>query len=130
MLTNCKKQHEAPKEKYCGIEVTGFEIMDLKTIANKGYTYTDEDKALAGDMMRAVEEIPNNSYKAKFSFFMKDENTIGMYIIGPDDQAAVEKISCLLLQEDFDGRLPENRKLLFYTDDHANLVAAIKSKTE
>ncbi|AXG75181.1 hypothetical protein DVK85_13465 [Flavobacterium arcticum] len=129
-LANCNKKQEAPKEKYCGVEITGFEIMDLKTIGNKGYTYTDADKVLAGDMMEAVDKMLGKTDAVKFSYFMRDENTIGMYVIGPDDQAEVEKISCFLLKEDFDGRLPKERKLLFYTNDHNTLVAAIKSKKE
>ena len=129
-LSNCGQKKEAPKEKYCGIEISGFEVMDLKTIGNKGYTYTNEDKELAGDMMDAVNKMLGKEDAVKFSYFMKDENTIGMYVIGPNDQAEVEKISCLLLKEDFGGRLPKDRKLLFYTDDHNTLVAAIKSKKE
>lgn len=121
---------QKPKEKYCGIEISGFEVMDLKTIGNQGYTYTDEDKQLAGDMMDAVNKMLGKEDAVRFSYFMRDENTIGMYVIGPNDQEAVEKISCLLLQEDFGGRLPGERKLLFYTDDHETLVAAIKSKKE
>ncbi|NDI98206.1 hypothetical protein GWA97_03880 [Flavobacterium sp. LaA7.5] len=129
-LVNCNKKQDEPKEKYCGIEITGFEVMDLKTIRNEGYTYTDEDKSLAGDMMDAVNKMLGKEDAIKFSYIMKDANTIAMYVIGPNDQAEVEKISCFLLKEDFDGRLPKERKLLFYTDDHNTLVAAIKSKKE
>ncbi len=129
-LTNCGQKKEGPKDKYCGTEITGFEVMDLKTIRNKGYTYTDEDKELAGDMMDAVNKMLGKEDAVKFSYIMKDENTIAMYVLGPNDQAEVEKISCLLLKEDFDGRLPKERKLLFYTDDHNTLVAAIKTKKE
>ncbi|QYJ68306.1 hypothetical protein [Flavobacterium litorale] len=129
-LANCNKTPATPQEKYCGIEITGFEVMDLKTMKGKGYTYTKEDKALAGDMMDAVNEKLGTEDAVKFSFFMKDDKTIGIYVITADDQEVVEKVSCLLLENDFNGRLPKERKLLFYTDDHDTLVAAIKTKKE
>lgn len=130
VFTNCKKTQDPPKEKYCGIEMTGFEVMDSKTIAKKGYTHTSADKKLSGDMMAAIDSMSGEAYDVNFSFFMRDNEKIGLYVIGPDDQAEVEKISCLLLTEDFDGRLPEERELLFYTNDHSTLLAAIKSKKE
>lgn len=128
-LTSCGEEQK-PREKYCGIEMSGFEVMDLKSLRNKGYEHTTEDKELAGDMMDAVKSISDNEYEAKFSFFMRDENAIGLYIVAPNDSAAVEKISCLLLEEDFNGRLPKQRKLLFYTDEHETILAAIKTKKE
>lgn len=130
LMVNCKKTQDPPKEKYCGIEMTGFEVMDSKTIAKKGYTHTSADKELSGDMMAAIDSISGKAYEVNFSFFMRDKEKIGLYVIGPNDQAEVEKISCLLLTEDFDGRLPEERELLFYTNDHNTLLAAIKSKKE
>ena len=63
-------------------------------------------------------------------FFMRNNEKIGLYVLGPNDQKEIEKISCLLLKEDFDGRLPEERELLFYTNDHNTLLAAVKSKSE
>lgn len=129
-LVGCKKTQDPPKEKYCGIEMTGFEVMDSKTIAKKGYNHTSADKELSGDMMAAIDSMSGEAYDVNFSFFMRDNEKIGLYVIGPDDQAEVEKISCLLLTEDFDGRLPEERELLFYTNDHSTLLAAIKSKKE
>ncbi|GGB74770.1 hypothetical protein GCM10007424_13410 [Flavobacterium suaedae] len=129
-MVNCKKTQDPPKEKYCGIEMTGFEVMDSKTIAKKGYNHTSDDKELAGDMMAAIDSMSGKAYDVNFSFFMRDNEKIGLYVLGPNDQKEIEKISCLLLKEDFDGRLPEERELLFYTNDHNTLLAAVKSKSE
>ena len=129
-LVGCKKTQDPPKEKYCGIEMTGFEVMDTKTIANEGYTYTPEDRELAADMIAAIDSMSGKAYDINFSFFMRNKEKIGLYVLGPDDQKDVEKISCLLLKENFGGRLPKERELLFYTKDHSTLLAAIKSKSE
>jgi hypothetical protein len=39
----------------------------------------------------------------------------------------VEKVSCYLLKENIEG-LPKNRSLMFYTNEHDTLVAAVKTK--
>lgn len=126
-LTGCVQKQEV-KEKYCGLEMSGFEVMDAKMIGNKGYEYTAEDKDLLVDVTDGVHKLFNDELEIEFFFFMKDKDKIGMYIIAPDDKEVVEKISCYLLKNDFEERLPATRNLIFYTDKHETLVAAVKSK--
>lgn len=125
-LAGCGQKSE-PVEKYCGLEVPGFEVINLKSLGDKGYEYSDEDNKLAGDIIDAVKQ--NFNADVKLAFVKRDDKEIAMYVLGPSDQAVVEKISCYLLENDFDNRLPDTRRLLFYTDDHSSLVAAVKSKT-
>ncbi|MNK07699.1 hypothetical protein D3C87_256160 [compost metagenome] len=127
VMLSCGKKQEV-KEKYCGLEMSGFEVMDAKMIGNKGYEYTAEDKDLLVDITEQVHKLFNDELEIEFFFFMKDKDKIGMYIIAPDDKEAVEVISCYLLKNDFEGRLPSNKNLIFYTDKHETLVAAIKNK--
>lgn len=126
-IIGCGQKQEV-KEKYCGVEMSGFEVMDAKTAGNKGYDYTEDDKKLLVDITEAVHQLFNDELEIEFFFFMKTSDKIGMYIIAPEDQKIVETISCYLLKNNFDGRLPENKNLIFYTDKHETLVAAIKSK--
>jgi hypothetical protein len=126
-ITNCGQKQE-PKEKYCGIEISGFEVIDLKAIGDKGFNYTEEDRSTERGLTAELNALFDNTKNIKVIFFMKTDDTIGMYIMAPDDQQVVEKISCHILTNTFNGRLPENRKLLFYTDAHDTLVAAIKTK--
>lgn len=125
ILIGCGQKTE-PAEKYCGLEIPGFEVINLKSLGDKGYEYSDADNKLAGDIMDVVKE--NFNTDVKLAFVKRDDAEIAMYIIGPSDQGVVEKISCYLLENDFDSRLPAKRSLLFYTDDHSSLVAAVKSK--
>jgi len=127
VMVGCGKKQEV-KEKYCGLEMSGFEVMDAKMIGNKGYEYTAEDKDLLVDITEQVHKLFNDELEIEFFFFMKDKDKIGMYIIAPDDKEVVEVISCYLLKNDFEGRLPSNKNLIFYTDKHETLVAAIKNK--
>lgn len=127
VMAGCEKKQEV-KEKYCGLEMSGFEVMDAKMIGNKGYEYTAEDKDLLVDITEQVHKLFNDELEIEFFFFMKDKDKIGMYIIAPDDKEVVEVISCYLLKNDFEGRLPSNKNLIFYTDKHETLVAAIKNK--
>lgn len=127
VMAGCEKKQEV-KEKYCGLEMSGFEVMDAKMISNKGYEYTAEDKDLLVDITEQVHKLFNDELEIEFFFFMKDKDKIGMYIIAPDDKEVVEVISCYLLKNDFEGRLPSNKNLIFYTDKHETLVAAIKNK--
>ena len=127
VMVSCGKKQEV-KEKYCGLEMSGFEVMDAKMIGNKGYEYTAEDKDLLVDITEQVHKLFNDELEIEFFFFMKDKDKIGMYIIAPDDKEVVEVISCYLLKNDFEGRLPSNKNLIFYTDKHETLVAAIKNK--
>lgn len=53
---------------------------------------------------------------------------MGLYVIGPDDQNVVEKISCFLLSEQLDAKLPSDRYRLFYSNEHENLVAGIRNR--
>lgn len=126
-IIGCGKKQEV-KEKYCGVEMSGFDVMDAKSLGSKGYDYTPDDKKLLVDVTEAVHKLFNDELEIEFFFFMKDSNKIGMYIIAPDDQSIVETISCYLLRNNFEGRLPENKNLIFYTDKHETLVAAIKNK--
>lgn len=126
-VIGCGKKQEVV-EKYCGVEMSGFEVIDAKTAGNAGYNYTEDDKKLLVDITKAVHELFNNELEIEFFFFMKDSDKIGMYIIAPEDQKTVETISCYLLKNNFEGRLPENKNLIFYTDKHETLVAAIKNK--
>lgn len=124
-LTGCGKKVEL-KEKYCGVEIAGFEVINIKSLGDKGYDYSDDDNKLAGDIMDKIKELYNTD--VRLAFVSKDQNEMAMYILGPSDTEVVEKISCYLLVNDFDGRLPETRKLLFYADEHSSLVAAVKTK--
>ena len=128
-LISCGQKQE-PKEKYCGYEVSGFEVIDLKAAGDKGYTYTDEDKKLAADITAAINGLFDTNKDIKIGFILKTDAKIGLYILGPDDGESVEKISCYLLQNNFDGRLPEERRLLFYTETNQTIVAAIRNKKE
>lgn len=126
-IIGCGQKQEI-KEKYCGVEMSGFEVMDAKTAGNKGYDYTENDKKLLVDITEAVHKLFNDELEIEFFFFMKTSDKIGMYIIAPEDQEIVKTISCYLLNNNFEGRLPDNKNLIFYTDKHETLVAAIKSK--
>lgn len=126
ILISCGQQQER-KELYCGIEMSGFEVMDFKTMANRRYNYTDEDKALHTQLTEGVNQLLDNKEDVQISFAFKENDTIALFIIAPSDKEIVEKISCYLLKEDFKG-FPKNRNLLFYTNEHDTLVAGVKSK--
>ena len=124
LLTACG-QNEKPKELYCGIGMSAFEVMDAKSAA-ANFKYTEADKVLLTGVTQEVKAIAGDK-PAEVYFFQKDEKFIGIYIVAPDDKALVEKISCALLKSTLDG-LPDTRKVVFYTNEHNNLVAAVKTK--
>lgn len=126
ILFSCGQQQER-KELYCGIEMSGFEVIDFKTMANKGYAYTEEDKALHEKLTEGVKQLLDNKEEIQISFAFKENDTIALFIIAPSDKEIVEKISCYLLKEDFDG-FPKNRNLMFYTNEHNTIVAGVKNK--
>ena len=128
-IVSCGERKDTkPKEKYCGVELSGFEVIDLKGIIDKGFKTTDEDNKLMKDIVNEINDLFDDKYEIGMSIFMRDKDVVGMYFVGPDDAAVVEKISCHILGKDYDGRLPKNKKLLFYTNAHSSLVAAIKTK--
>ena len=120
--------NQGPKEKYCGVEMSSFQAMELKKTGNAGYIFSDDDKKLASDIIDELNALYNNEHKFNLGFIERDSNKISLYVIVPDDQAVIEKVSCHLLQNDFDGRLPETRNLLFYTSAYDKLLIGIKSK--
>jgi hypothetical protein len=132
-LTSCgqgsKKDDGQPAvaEKYCGQEISGYEVMDLKALGNN-YKYTEEDNKLHNDLAAEVNKQFNDTVKVELFFTQRTPEIISMYVMAPDDKAIVEKVSCYIMQNDFNGRLPKTRKLLFYTPKHNTLVAAIKTK--
>jgi hypothetical protein len=126
ILASCGQKQER-KELYCGFEMSGFEVMDYKSIGNKGYTYSDADKALHAKLTESVNGLFDNKHDIKVAFVFKDNDKIALYVIAPSDKAMVEKISCYLLKENIEG-LPKNRSLMFYTNEHDTLVAAVKTK--
>ncbi|MFP9099740.1 hypothetical protein ACLI09_11855 [Flavobacterium sp. RHBU_24] len=123
LLTSCGQ--EKPKELYCGISMGAFEVLDAKKAA-ENFSYTDADKTLLADVTAMVKAFAGEN-PAEVYFFQKDDTSIGIYIVAPDDKALVEKISCGILNSTL-ANLPDARKVVFYTNDHNNLVAAIKSK--
>lgn len=123
LLTACGQ--EKPKELYCGISMGAFEVLDAKKAA-ENFSYTDADKTLLANVTAMVKAFAGDK-PAEVYFFQKDDKSIGIYIVAPDDKALVEKISCGILNSTL-ANLPTARKVVFYTNDHNNLVAAIKSK--
>lgn len=123
-----KKEETAKKEKYCGVELTGFQVIDLKAIANRGFNASEDDQVLIKKIVNDVNALFDSKYEIGMAFFMKDDNKVGMYIMGPDDPAVTEKVMCYLLGTNMDNVLPKERNLLYYTGNHNNIVAGIKSK--
>lgn len=126
-LLSCKGEKQEIKEKYCGVEMTGYEVMDYKTMGNKGYTYSDADKALHSKLTDTLNKMFKDEHDIVVSFAYKDNDKMALYIVAPDDKAIVEKISCYLLQTRIEG-MPTNKNVMFYTEDHNTLVAAVKTK--
>lgn len=125
-LTACGGKQEAA-DKYCGKELSAFQVMDLKKIGDQGYTFSDEDNKLAADMIAALNGLYETSPEIQIGFIMKEADKIGLYVLVPD-ATYVEKASCYLLQNDFDGRLPKTRNLVFYSKGTNDLLAGIRSK--
>ena len=121
-------QAEGVKEKYCGVEMSSFQAMELKKTGNAGYEFSDDDKKLAADVIDELNALYNNKYKFNIGFIERNSEKISLYIIVPDDKKIIEKVSCHILQNDFDGRLPKTRNLLFYTSAYDKLLIGIKNK--
>ncbi|WP_116789120.1 hypothetical protein [Flavobacterium psychrotrophum] len=124
LLTACG-QNEKPREMYCGLGMSAFEVIDAKTLAAK-FTYPGDSKALLAEVTNEVTAISAET-KVEVYFYFKDAKQVGIYIVAPDDKALVEKISCTILKSTIAG-LPETRKVVFYTNESTNLVAAVKTK--
>jgi phosphotransferase system HPr-like phosphotransfer protein len=127
-VTSCAEKQEV-KEQYCGLEMSGFEVMDYKAMANKGFDYNDADTALHTTLTAEVNKLFNDEHKIVVAFAAKDNNRIALFIVGPDEKAIIEKISCYLLSSKING-LPANRNLMFYAEDHTTLIAAVKNKAK
>lgn len=125
-LISCGQKQER-KELYCGQEMSSFEVMDYKAMNDKGFTYNAADKDLYNKLLEGITNHAANDVEVQLSFAHKDNDKIALLIIAPSDKAIVEKISCYLLQANLDG-FPKNRNLLFYTNEHNTLVAAVKNK--
>lgn len=115
------------KEKYCGVEMSGFEVLDYKKMGDAGYNYTADDKILLEQLTLGINGLFKDKEKIEVYFAMKDANKIAIYIVAPDDKAMVEQISCYILNSQFQN-LPASRNILFYTNAHNTLVAAVKTK--
>jgi hypothetical protein len=124
LLTACG-QNEKPKEMYCGLGMSAFEVMDAKSMA-ANFKYTEKDKVLLTMVTDEVKSVAGDK-PTEVYFFNSDDTFLGIYVVAPDDKALVEKISCALLQSSSAG-LPETRKIVFYTNQSNNLVAAVKTK--
>ncbi len=115
------------KEKYCGVEMSGFEVLDYKKMGDAGYDYSEADKLLLDELTSGVNALFEDKQKVEIYFAMKDADKIAIYIVAPDDKVMVEKIACYILKSEFKN-LPVNRNVLFYTNEHNSLVAAVKTK--
>jgi hypothetical protein len=124
LLTACG-QNEKPKEMYCGLGMSAFEVIDAKTMA-ANFKYPGDSKALLAEVTKEVTALAPDT-KIEVYFYFKDAKEVGVYIVAPDDKALVEKISCAILNSTIAG-LPETRKVVFYTNESTNLVAAVKTK--
>lgn len=125
-LTGCGENET--KEIYCGTEMSAFQAMELKKTGDAGYKFSDDDKKLAADVIEKLNAMYDGKYKFNLGFIERDSEKISLYVIVPDDKEVMEKVSCFLLQNDFEGRLPKTRNLLFYTESYDKLLIGIKSK--
>lgn len=125
-LISCGHRAEI-KEKYCGVEMSGFEVLDYKKMGDAGYDYSKEDKILLEQLTLGINGLFKDKEKIEVYFAMKNAEKIAIYIVAPDDKAMVEQISCYILNSKFQN-LPANRNILFYTNAHNTLVAAVKTK--
>lgn len=124
LLTACG-QNEKPKEMYCGLGMSAFEVIDAKTMA-ANFKYTNHDKELLETVKQEVNAVTADSV-AEVYFYTSTPKLLGIYVVAPNDKAVVEKISCTLLQLK-NRAMPEDRKIVFYTNENTNLVAAVKTK--
>ena len=115
------------KEKYCGVEMSGFEVLDYKKMGDAGYDYTKEDKILLEQLTLGINGLFKDKEKVEVYFAMKNAEKIAIYIVAPDDKTMVEQISCFILNSQLQN-LPAHRNILFYTNAHNTLVAAVKTK--
>lgn len=124
LLSSCG-QTEKPKEMYCGIGMSAFEVIDAKTMA-ANFKYTEADKTLLTAVTAEVKSVYAEK-PVEVYFYNKKVDEIGIYVVAPNDKAVVEKICCDLLQSTLPD-LPATRKIVFYTNENNNLVAAVKTK--
>jgi hypothetical protein len=129
LAVSCGEKQEI-KELGCGAEMSGYEVMDVKALGNTPFTYSEENRKLALEMTDMVNKALGTGEEIKIAFVKIDDKDFAAFVVGPADVAEVEKISCLLVNNDFGGRLPQNRKYIYYTEDHNTLVAAIKNKKQ
>lgn len=129
LAVSCGEKQEV-KELGCGAEMSGYEVMDVKALGNTPFTYSEENRKLALEMTDMVNKAMGTGDEIKIAFVKIDDKDFAAFVVGPADVAEVEKISCVLVNDDFGGRLPQNRKFLYYTEDHNTLVAAIKNKKQ
>ncbi len=126
-MVSCGQKQE-PKERYCGKDISGFEVMDLKKLGET-YKFTEADNKLALDVQNVLTKMAaDKKAEIEVGMIVHDKERIGFYIIVPEDPEIIEASSCYLLQNDMGGRLPKSRKLLFYAKDHNSLLAAITNK--
>lgn len=125
-ILSCGHKAEV-KEKYCGMEMSGFEVLDYKKKGDAGYDYTKEDKILLEQLTLGINGLFKDKEKVEVYFATKSVEKIAIYIVAPDDKAMVEQISCYILNSQFQN-MPTNRNILFYTNAHNTLVAAVKTK--
>ena len=126
-LTSCGK--DKTNKVHCGVEMSAFQAMELKKIGNEGYTFSDDDKKLAADVIETLNGLFDNKYKFNLGFIERNDQKISLYVIVSDDEEVIDKVSCYLMQHDFDGRLPETRNLLFYTESYDKILIGIKNDT-
>lgn len=126
ILTSCGSGF--PKDKYCGQEMTHQELQKLSEHNSASFKYSEKDLDLLADITTDVQALFKDSLVIEVFFFIHDKNQIGVMIIGLDDPTVVEKISCLLLSDKYNKVLPNDRYLLFYCNEHENLVAGIRNK--
>lgn len=123
-----KKEEFAPKEKYCGVELTGFEVLDLKNVLKNQVPVSAADEALNQKLVNNIDSLTGGTQQIGMRIFYKDKDKVSMYVQGPDDAAVTEKVCCYLLGAELDTQLPKQRNVLYYTEKSDNIVAGIKSK--
>lgn len=126
ILPACSTRQPLP-EKGCGVEMTGREIEEVQR-RDTAYHYEGGDLYLHEDVSAGVWGLFNDTLEIEVFFFLHDKNSMGIMIGLPDKAVGTEKISCYLFNNDFNGRLPKNRYILFFQSENSDWLFGIKNR--
>lgn len=136
LIGSCSSTSDSNSMKYCGYELTGQAYAQLRNKAEVQNSAYEADSLwhIYDQLNDSIRSVMPDSIDFEVFLSLLNDNEVGIDVIVPRNREFLKKISCVVMNGSYTGKMPEQRYLCLYTytnDDGSGdspLEMAVKRK--